>query len=64
VLRRLALPAGTPELVTIIGGVGNGSAVVRAALAERLAELRPGARLIDAQEGPDRGAVRMAIALV
>lgn len=64
VLRRLALPPGTPELVTIIGGVGNGSAVVRAALAERLAELAPGAQLIDAQEGPDRGAVRMAIALL
>ncbi|HWI62337.1 MAG TPA: BadF/BadG/BcrA/BcrD ATPase family protein [Symbiobacteriaceae bacterium] len=64
VLRKLQLPAGVPELVTIIGGVGNGSAVVREALRERLARLAPGARSIDCLEGPAEGAVRMACALL
>lgn len=64
VLRRLALPAGSPAPVAITGGVGSASAVLRAALREKLTDLAPQARLIDPVEEPAAGAVRLALELL
>lgn len=63
VVRRLALPASVEALVAVTGGVLSGCAPVREAFRAALAELAPGARLIESEGGPAEGAVLMGLQL-